>query len=274
MMRYTTLFLAAALAFSSCKKLDLDIQNLNGGKIVVMGHGGMGIHSTYPLDSPAGVLSCLSSDADGSEIDVQLTSDSVLVAYHSADLSEGTNMSGPVWRHTWAQIQQGHFTGVPYTDHHLMSLDAFFSQVDVHDRAISLDIKLHPDGTPDAVYYETYINAIVRLLDRHSFNDRFYVESQSPQFLSMLKARRSDLKLFYYPSTFEEGLSTAQTLGVFGISIDMNKINADQMAAAHAQGFWVALWNAESNGDNEDAIRLDPEIIQTDRLDHMIGLLD
>ncbi len=239
-----------------------------------MGHGGMGIHSTYPLDSPAGVLSCLSSDADGSEIDVQLTSDSVLVAYHSGDLSEGTNMSGPVWRHTWAEIQQGRFTGVPYTDHHIMSLDAFFGQVDVHDRAISLDIKLHPSGTPDAAYYGTFINAIIRLVDSHSFSDRFYIESQSPQFLSMLKERRSDLKLFYYPPTFEDGLSTAQTLGVFGISIDMNKISADQMASAHAQGFWVALWNAESNSDNEEAIRLAPEIIQTDRLDHLIGFLD
>ncbi len=273
-MRPTVTILFAILAIVACKKEDFEIHNLNGGHIVVMGHGGSGIHSTYPLDSPAGILSCLSSAADGSEMDMQLTSDSVLVAYHSADLSEGTDMSGPVWRHTWAEVQQARFTGVPYADHHIMSFDAFFGQVDVHDRAISFDVKIHPDGTPDAVYYAIYINAIIRLLDRHDFGDRLYIESQSPSFLAMLKARRSDLKLFYYPPTFEDGLSNAQAVGVFGISIDMNKITAEQMSIAHAQGFWVILWNAESNSDNEDAIRLNPEIIQTDRLENLIGLLE
>jgi glycerophosphoryl diester phosphodiesterase len=271
--RTTSLLLCLAL-LGACRKEELDIQNLNGGEILALGHGGMGIGSTYPLDSPASLLMCLNSGGDGTELDVQLTRDSVLVAYHSPDLSEGTTMSGRVWDHTWAELQEARFTGVPYTDHHLLSLEHFFTQVDVRDRAVSLDIKLNASGTPDAIYYGVYVNALLRLLDRGLFGDRLYIESQSPEFLAMLQARRPTLKLFIYPPDFATGITVARSLGLYGISIDMNKVTADQVSTAHAEGYWVAVWNAISKADNADAIRLNPEIIQTDRLDHLVGLLD
>lgn len=257
----------------ACRKEELDVQNLNGGEVVALGHGGMGILSTYPLDSPAGLLASLNSGGDGTELDVQLTRDSVLVAYHSPDLSEGTTMSGRVWDHTWAELQEARFTGVPYTDHRLMALEQFFAQVDVRDRAVSLDIKLNPSGTPDAVYYAIYVNALMRLLDHGLFGDRLYIESQSPEFLAMLQARRPDLKLFIYPPDFGTGIAAARSLGLYGISIDMNKVSAEQVRTAHAEGYWIAVWNAISKADNEAAIRLHPEIIQTDQLDHLVGLL-
>ncbi len=271
--RTVSLILCLAL-LGACKKEELDIQNLNGGEVVALGHGGMGIMSTYPLDSPASLLMCLNSGGDGTELDVQLTRDSVLVAYHSPDLSEGTTMSGRVWDHTWAELQEARFTGVPYTEHRLCALDQFFSTVDVRDRAVSLDIKLNPSGTPDATYFAIYVNALIRLLDSGVFGDRLYIESQSPEFLSMLQTRRPGLKLFIYPPDFTTGIAVARSLGLYGISIDMNKVSAEQVGVAHAEGYWVAVWNAISKADNERAIDLNPEIIQTDRLDHLVGLLD
>ncbi len=270
--RIVSILLCVSL-LGACKKEQLDIQNLNGGEIIALGHGGMGILSTYPLDTPAGLLACLNSDGDGTELDVQLTRDSVLVAYHSPDLSEGTTMTGRVWDHTWAELQEARFTGVPYTDHHILSLASFFTQVDVRDRTVSLDVKLNASGTPDAIYYGVYVNALLRLLDQGVFGDRLYIESQSPEFLEMLQARRPGLKLFIYPPDFDTGIAVARSLGLYGISIDMNKVTSDQVSTAHAEGYWVAVWNAISKADNENAIRLDPEIIQTDRLDHLMGLL-
>lgn len=100
------------------------------------------------------------------------------------------------------------------------------------------------------------------------------IESQQPYLLSVLQSELAELKLMIYPPTFEEGLATATQMGLFGISIDMAKINADQVAQAHARGLWVALWNAESKALNREAIGMNPEIIQSDRLDHLVGLLD
>ena len=273
-MRNRGVLLPLLFTAGACSHEDLDIRNLNGGRIIAMGHGGMGIHSTYPLDSPAGILSCLCSDADGSEMDIQLTRDSVLVAFHSVDLSEGSDMSGLVWEHTWSEVSQARLDGVPYSDHHILSIDALFDHVDPAQHAISFDIKLNAGSTPDAQYYATYVNALCRLFDEHPPGDRFYIESQSPQFLAMLQERRHDLKLFIYPTSFTAGLQLARDQSLFGITVDMHEVEASEVEQAHREGFWIALWNAESNSDNRQAIRLGPEIIQTDRLDDLVGLLE
>ena len=42
----------------------------------------------------------------------------------------------------------------------------------------------------------------------------------------------------------------------------------------HDQGRWIILWDVYSKADNEAAIRKNPDIIQTDRIDHLLRLLD
>lgn len=274
-MERAWLIIAVLFCGAACKKDDFDINNLNGGKIIAQGHGGMGIHSTYPLDSPASILTCLHSGADGVEIDVQMTKDSVLIAYHSADLGESTDMSGAVVAHTWAELKQARFIGVAYTEHRLMRLEDLFTNLDDPQAFyFSLDLKPHPNGEADATYDLRFANALVALLQRHGVIGNVLIESQQPYLLSVLQSELAELKLMIYPPTFEEGLATATQMGLFGISIDMAKINADQVAQAHARGLWVALWNAESKALNREAIGMNPEIIQSDRLDHLVGLLD
>jgi len=87
---------------SSCQKEDFDIINLNSNKISILGHGGMGIEHTYPMNSFESILNCLSIGADGTELDVQKTKDSVLVAFHDESLENSTDISGRIFNATWA----------------------------------------------------------------------------------------------------------------------------------------------------------------------------
>src|SRR5215217_6535474 len=65
------------LFFCSCSKDPAlwKTSNLNGDSITVLGHGGMGNKSLYPIDSHRSIAAALEMGADGSEMDVQLTSD-------------------------------------------------------------------------------------------------------------------------------------------------------------------------------------------------------
>lgn len=274
-MERAWLIIAVLFCGAACKKDEFDINNLNGGKIIAQGHGGMGIYSTWPLDSPASILACLHSGADGSEIDVQMTSDSVLVAYHPADLNDATDMDGPIIAHTWEEVRQARFIGVTYTEHHIARLeDLFASLSDPHRYTCTFDIKIHPNGIGDEVFMDRMANALIRLIDRFDLTDHVYLESQQTYMLAALQARRPGLKLFYYPPDFGQGLSTATQMGLYGLTIDVNKITADQIAEAHARHLWVAVWNVQTKGENRDAIGMNPEIIQSDRIDHLVGLLD
>lgn len=273
-MRRALPFLLLAL-IPSCKKDDFQIQNLNGGMIITQGHGGMGIFSSYPLDSPASILACLHSGADGVEIDVQMTKDSALIAYHSADLSESTDMNGAVVSHTWAELSEARFIGLPYTEHRLMRMDQFFDNLDDPRRfTFSLDLKVNPDGETDPTYMDRYARAVARLLEGRGITDLVFLESQRTYLLQALRYRIPGAKLFIYPPSFAEGFAVANGMDLFGISIDLAKITAEQVDLAHDSGLWVTVWNAESNADNRAAIDMNPEIIQSDRIDHLVGLLE
>jgi hypothetical protein len=79
--------------------------------------------------------------------------------------------------------------------------------------------------------------------------------------------------LFIYPETFEQGLSTAKELGLYGITISTNQITAEQIEMAHNAGVRVTVWDAHSDQENYDAIQKNPDFIQTDNVKYLVNLL-
>ena len=87
------LYILLIFLFPSCQKETFNINNLNGD-ILVMGHGGMGVSHAYPMNTFESIMHCINLGVDGTEIDVQMTKDGVLVAYHDKELSNKTNKCG------------------------------------------------------------------------------------------------------------------------------------------------------------------------------------
>ena len=114
----------------SCSKDDFDIQNLNGNKVSAFGHGGMGTRTTYPINSFESLMKCLYSGADGTELDVQMTKDSVLVAFHDRSLEHSTNISGQIFNKTWGEIKDVTYKNPLYTNYKIISLDELFTNIE------------------------------------------------------------------------------------------------------------------------------------------------
>jgi len=119
MIRCLKIFLpimVCLLSVSSCSK-DKPVNetnNLNGNIISAFGHAGMGIGFKYPIDTYESFEPCLGIGSDGTEIDIQMTKDSVLVAYHHNKLEEGTLCSGTINDKLWSEIWGCHHTS-PYS---------------------------------------------------------------------------------------------------------------------------------------------------------------
>ena len=107
----------------------MNILNLNNNRISALGHGGMGIGYTYPMNSFESILNCLNLGADGTEIDVQMTKDSVLVAFHDKSLEHSTNVSGQIFSKKWNEISDAVYKDPPYTNYRLITLDELFSNI-------------------------------------------------------------------------------------------------------------------------------------------------
>jgi glycerophosphoryl diester phosphodiesterase len=266
---YMTLFLSF-----SCHKEELENHHLNGHTILALGHGGMGVAHHYPINSLESIQACLHHGLDGSEIDIQMTRDSVLVLYHGRDLSDQTDMKGVIHTMLWSEVKNATYTAIPYAHYSIISLDQLFSGIqNLSDYTFTFDCKLYTSSDDVETYYMTFIHAISDILQKYHMEDRVYLESQSREFLRLLKIKMPDSKLFIYPSAFEEGLETAMAMGLYGITISTRNITREQITKAHDHLLKVAIWNVHTPSEQARAIRKNPDIIQTDHVKSLRKML-
>jgi glycerophosphoryl diester phosphodiesterase len=79
--------------------------------------------------------------------------------------------------------------------------------------------------------------------------------------------------MYIYPQTFEDGYDIALDLGLRGISINNDIITKEQIELAHSQGIFVTLWGVRIKSGNIDAVAKNPDMIQTDNVDHLVKYL-
>ncbi len=262
-----------AILCIGCAKTDHTVVNLNGNRIDALGHGGMGISSSYPTNTFESISACLARGADGTELDVQLTADGVLVAFHDSDLSESTNNSGRINDLDWADIEGSYYEVIPYHDYEVIRLESLFANTtELETYVFALDCKLITNQPADD-YLQQFTSALLDLFDRFPLSEKTIVESPDPTLLLLLHQQQAPCQLFWYVADLETALEAAEPFPVDGFTIANDQVDADAISQAHQQGFQVALYNTQSKKDNIEAIEKNPDYIQTDRLDHLLKVL-
>jgi glycerophosphoryl diester phosphodiesterase len=266
-------FIAIVFTISSCRKDSVNIRNLEGNRIICLGHGGMGNGAVYPMNTFESIQKCLSLGMDGSELDVQLTKDNVPVAYHDADLSSSTTGQGMINDHTWNEIKQEKYDETLYLHYSILALDDLFQHLKaMRNSKYTFDCKLYTSAEKES-FYDAYIAALVHIIQKYRIEDNIYIESQDIVFLNKIQVLLPDAKLFIYPSTFEEGLAIALEYNLYGITISTNNVTESQIAEAHINNIRVAIWDIQSMGDIEDGVAKNPDMIQTDNVQALLSLL-
>ncbi len=243
------------------------------GDTRIHGHGGMGDSGSAPSNSEASLLGALALGLDGIELDVQLTADSVLVAYHAQHLEELTECTGLVNAHTWAQLRACTVTDVDAGQHPIVRLDSLllFAARKFPGTEFTLDCKLFAAGDwwP---YLHTYARALVALGRLHpipgkaggALNARLVVECQVDDFLLLLQARQPYLHLFRYCSDAEAGIWRATASHFNGITIHEGNITAEQVALAQGLGLEVAVYGVKGRFAHWRALRKKVDRLQSD----------
>lgn len=261
--------LAVFLAFASCQK-----EIVNSGNIIALGHGGMGSGDLYPMNSYESIRKCLELGMDGVEIDVQMTKDSVLVAFHDVDLSDAAAFEGKLHDLTWEEIQDVSYNAAPYLDCKIVSLEEIFEHIDGLQKCyFTLDCKLYTNDEDTLQYQKTFAEAVVRILKKYHLEENIFIESQNKIFLNFLQELNPELKLFIYPDSFEEGFDIALEMNLYGITISTEKIEKEEVEAARERGVSVAIWGVKSEKSIREAIEKNPVAIQTDDVKNLLKLL-
>lgn len=272
-MKNTFLLFTLIPLLFSCQKNDFEINNLNGNKISILGHAGMGIGNTYPMNSLESILNCLNLGADGAEIDVQMTKDGVLVAFHDESFESKTNKTGKLHEMTWAEIEGAQYSSPIYGNYKVIRLEDLFKNIpNLQNYTFLLDIKLF-NPNMDSAFNDNFNEILLSLLDKYELNENVYVESKIEVYIQSLRAMKPEIKQFIF-TDFDYALSLAKQYDLTGITISYDELTKERVELLHSEGLMVSTFNTHSKKRNIKAVELNVDIIQTDRLKHLLKILE
>ncbi len=241
-------------------------------EVRALGHGGMGISSIYPLNSYESILYSLAIGAEGTEIDVQMTSDNILVAYHNRDLYEKTDKSGLIHEQNYEAIKSATYNLPLHADYQLARLDLLFETIDLEEgQTFFLDCKNYNPDT-SLQYLHAYTDALINLIDQYDLKDQLIVELKRRDLIEVLRAKRPDIKIFVF-ALFNKAMSIASELQLPGLVVSIENIDKEQMDMAKAANLEVAVYNTHTRQRNIEAIEMRADYIQTDNLKQLLKLL-
>ena len=251
-----------------------EIRNLNRNTIGILGHRGMSKSYHYPGNSLPSILEALRIGALGCELDIQLTKDGSLVAYHHKDLDQYTNFEGAIRDYEADELKNCHYKGDYVEKVSLVLVDQLFELLGKNSKYIfSFDCKFNIDDEKDRIaYYIEFIDAIEMLINKHLLDNRIFIESDHVDFHRLLKLRKINVRQFITGKGVEKGLRIASKLGLFGIGVG-SRISKKEVEKAHSLGVYVMTWTPTNAFSNAQAVRKNPDYIQTAYLTHLVKFL-
>lgn len=268
MGRINVWLLFLIIGLGSCSKYDKPVDNLNNGEIWKMGHGGMGISSAYPMNTREALLQCLSFDMDGTELDVQMTSDGILVAFHDETMDSKTNFTGRINDYTWEELKEMRYTINPNLRFELLKLEDLFAMTETNGKHFAFDLKLY-HSSENTGYDALFCLRLTELIDEFSLEDRCWIESGSPSMLDAIRVVNPNLELYYYPSNFDEGMEVILAHQFDGITISHKELSKEKVSYAHGLGIKVITWNTNTKKENKLAVSYQVDGIETDRVEFL-----
>lgn len=271
----TVLFILLASISYRCEKDPSihRINNLNNNSISIFGHGGSGTKYRYPINSLRSLNDVLDKAVTGTEMDVQLSQDGQLVLYHPQKLEDATNCKGTVRTKTWAQLNDCGYTPAFYTGKEklIRAVDFFEQRSNIAAHLFVFDTKIPVEA--DTAYVSEFATALTALIDKYKLQDNCFIESYSVDFLKALYKKNKQLKLFIHANTLADALRVAEQVPLYGITMDRLNISKAEIATAHSNNLRVALFNLETERENLEAIKMQPDYMQTDLADFLIEAL-
>lgn len=252
---------------SSCIKSDFSPNDA-----YIIGHGGMGISSMYPMNSLESFIKAMNEGADGVEIDVQMTKDGVLVAYHDEVLDDRSTAKGLIENYTWEELKIHKYTNYPYLDYSIVRLEDVLEEIKIFKPIIILDIK---KTYRDEEYYQSlFYRELSKFLINYKGYIQFIVESKNAKWLRYLKNDNEDIITLLYGLEFEKTKEEMYTYGLDGLALEwktLEKVNKEEIKNAE---YVISTFNLHSLEQNKKALKRNIPYLQTENIKGLKQILN
>jgi len=246
-----------------CKKEKITDDTYFGGKIMILGHRGMGAYYKIPGDTYESIVPAIGIGSDGCEIDLHLTKDTVLVLFHDHLLKPATTCEGAINEFTWEQLKECKYYGLKNMVF-LSSAEEVFSKLpNITSYYFSFDCKLDTEVPNFDLYQGQFLRAIQRLCEKYNMSQNVLLEG-GEYFLLNAQALGLSNKMFLSGALNEKNIEIASNNSFFGICSQMDDIEEIGAASAHAKNLRIMAYTPSNYYLNKYAIRKKIDILQTD----------
>ena len=256
---------------------------------LVIGHAGSGFltpllpFNPLPPSSLASIELALAYGADGVEVDVQLSQDSVLMLYHDQVLESMTNGQGCIYELPAATVQQLEYRGGWFYDlwhkERPVTLQRVLDTLSKRPTLPYLHLDLHqtnacnpqrPLGRSPAL-----ARALGRLLQQYSWPpERLLVVTVNKSTLAALRQAMPAVPMgLEITENFDQQLLVAKSQKVQAIVVRKDLLTLERTAQARAAGLQVVTFGGRSRGTIQRMIDCQPDAIEVDNVPNMLTLL-
>ncbi|SFQ02969.1 glycerophosphoryl diester phosphodiesterase [Hymenobacter arizonensis] len=259
-------------------------------KLLILGHAGSGFFTPIspfnfrPPSSWRGVQHALDLGADGVEVDLQLSQDSVVILYHDQRLENNSTGRGCVSEHSAAQLVQLRYRGGwPYDWFHKeqpITFDTLLARFSRRPTFPRLHLDLHEDDqclppAQQAARSSVLIRQLARSLRRYQVPlQQVSLVTQEPTTVRLARAEMPTLPigLEVTADDITPGLGQAKAEHVKTLVLDAGRATPQHMAQARAAGMSVVLFGGRSPKSIRKTLTLQPDEMEVDNVRRLLIL--
>ncbi len=251
--------------------------------ITIIGHGGSGFE-TFFSQLPANTLgsferALLDDNADGIEMDIQLSKDDVIVVFHDKILEIKTDLNGPVREQLFSNLNKcdfhGDFTMFSKGKHTISSLKQILTHFkdQLHAKQFYFNIKLEVD--PDRERYTQVMSEqLVEIINEFDIVKTSIIETSDLRVIKQIQSLDSAIILMQDIGAFENDFKYILESDLEGLVVENKNITAEQVVLAQKSGKKVVIYGERTRGGIKQVLDKKPDVIQTDKIDLTKRLAD
>ncbi|GAA3932191.1 glycerophosphodiester phosphodiesterase [Hymenobacter algoricola] len=261
------------------------------GRLVVVGHAGSGFFRPFntfnplPPSSLRSELKALRDGAEGLEVDLQLSQDSVPVLYHDVTLNTMTKTGrGCTNEHPAAALTRLRYQGGwPYDwlqHERIITFDTLLARLARRPGFPYLHLDLHEDlpclsPGQRLVHSAALARQLVRLLQRyHVPADRvLFVSDQVPTLQRLRRLWPAAPQGYEITRDFAPNLREARRLNVDAVVLNTRLTTPANVGQAHALGLAVVTFGARSKARIREVVTAAPDAYEVDNVSKLRRVL-
>ncbi|SMB99768.1 glycerophosphoryl diester phosphodiesterase [Hymenobacter roseosalivarius DSM 11622] len=263
--------------------------NRHAGHIQVIGHAGSGFFTPLnpfnplPPSSMAGVEKALAQGADGVEIDVQLSQDSIPILYHDPTLNTMTTGRGCVSQQPAAALVKLPYRGGwgydLFQDERIVTLETLLARAARYPQHPYLHLDLHEHDGCGEEYSRSpaLVRALAALVRRYKVPpDRLFILTTYQPTLRQLKQELPRVPLgleVVQDENLMDALAAAESIGVQAIVMPKAMATPEQVGQVQAAGFDAVLFGGRSAGSIRRLVASHPDAIEVDNVSQLLRTL-